>query len=918
MASTKKKPLVIVESPAKARTIGKFLGKDFNIEASVGHIRDLPSSAAEIPAKLKKEKWSRLGIDVEDDFRPIYVVPAEKKDQIKKLKQLLKEADVLYLATDEDREGESISWHLVEELKPKAEIKRLVFHEITKSAIQHALDNPRSIDEAMVEAQEARRVVDRLYGYSVSPLLWKKIRPRLSAGRVQSVAVRLVVERERERIAFRSAEYWDLSGQFQAAEGAPFDASLVSVGGRRVASGRDFEQTTGQLKDAKGEAPLHLDEKAAKDLLQRLEGRTATVASLEQKPFTERPSPPFTTSTLQQEAGKKLRFSAQRTMRAAQRLYENGFITYMRTDSTTLSAEAVAGARTLIQSEYGGENLPDQPRTYATKVKNAQEAHEAIRPAGAAFRKPSEVAGELGVDENKIYELVFKRTVASQMKDAKGQRTTLQLDIDDARFQATGKIIQFPGFRLAYVETDEAVDDKADAAKAEMDRLLPNVTQGDALTTESLDAAGHTTQPPARLTEASLVKELEARGIGRPSTYASIIETIQARTYCFKKGSALVPTFTAFAVVNLLEQFLPNLIDYTFTAKMEDHLDEISNGSRDRTDYLKTFYLGNGHPGLRDELETVDEKIDPREVCSIPLGEQDGEQVEIRVGRYGPFVSKGETRANVPDETPPDEIDIEFALELIKKALEGPKSLGEDPESGLPVFVKVGRFGPYFQLGDPDELDEKPKMASLLAGMEPETVTLDQALAVLALPREIGVKKNEEGHDEPILASNGRYGPYVKWGKETRSIPEGKSPISITLEEAEKLLAEPKRRGRQRAAPKVLKELGKHPESEVEIKILDGRYGPYITDGEVNATVPKADGIEDIDLQRAIDLLAEKAARTPAKKKKKASKKKAAKKTTAKKSTAKKSTAKKGTAKKKAATTKTAASKKSAAKKGDA
>ena len=860
MASTKKKPLVIVESPAKARTIGKFLGKDYNIEASVGHIRDLPSSAAEIPAAIKKEKWSRLGIDIESDFRPVYVVPPEKKDQIKKLKLLLKDADILYLATDEDREGESISWHLVQELKPKTEIKRLVFHEITKKAIQNALDNPREIDEAMVEAQEARRVVDRLYGYSVSPLLWKKIRPRLSAGRVQSVAVRLVVDRERERIAFKSADYWDLTGEFQASEGAPFEANLLSVGGTRVASGRDFEQTTGELKAGKNGLPLHLREADAKGLLKRLEGQPAKVASLEQKPFTERPSPPFTTSTLQQEAGKKLRFSAQRAMRAAQRLYENGHITYMRTDSTTLSAEAISGARTLIESEYGGENLPDEPRTYATKVKNAQEAHEAIRPAGSTFRKPADIASELGADEQKIYELVFKRTVASQMKDAKGQRTTLQLDIDDARFQATGKIIQFPGFRLAYVETDEAEEkggktDKTSAAKAEMDRLLPNVTKGDSLTTERLEALGHTTQPPARLTEASLVKELEARGIGRPSTYASIIETIQARTYCFKKGNALVPTFTAFAVVNLLERYLPHLIDYAFTAKMEDELDEISTGKKERSGYLKKFYFGNGMPGLRDELDAVDEKIDPREVCSIPLGEHEGEKVELRVGRYGPFISMGETKANVPDEIPPDEVDLEFALALIKKSLEGPKSLGEDPESSLPVFIKVGRFGPYFQLGDADEMEEKPKMASLLTGMEPETATLEQALAVLALPRTIGAKKTEEGKEEPILASNGRYGPYVKWGKETRSIPEGKLPTTITLEEAEKLLAEPKRRGRQASQPKTLKELGKHPETEVEIKILDGRYGPYVTDGEINATVPKSDGIEDIDLQRAIDLL---------------------------------------------------------------
>jgi DNA topoisomerase-1 len=869
MASKKKgKPLVIVESPAKARTIGKFLGKDFAIEASIGHIRDLPANATEIPAKVKKEKWARLGIDIDNDFAPLYVVPAKKRDQIRKLKALLADAPLVYLATDEDREGESISWHLVDELKPKVEVKRLVFHEITKEAIQDALDNPRDINSDLVEAQETRRLVDRLYGYSVSPLLWKKVRPKLSAGRVQSVAVRLVVEREKERMRFVSAEYWDLIGTFRAKSGAPFEAGLTEVGGKRIASGKDFEADTGKLKDGAKQPPLHLTGKTAKELLARLQGKPAKVVSLEQKPFTERPAAPFTTSTLQQEAGRKLRFAAQRTMRAAQRLYENGHITYMRTDSTTLSQEALTAARTLIREQYGKENLPDSPRTYATKVRNAQEAHEAIRPAGAAFRPPNQVAAEVGADEARIYELIYKRTVACQMKDAHGQRTTLVLSIDDARFQATGKTIQFPGFRLAYVEqSDEREDENALAAD---EKLLPDVRSGDALTTDELKAVGHSTQPPARLTEASLVKELEARGIGRPSTYASIIETIQAREYCFKKGSALVPTFTAFAVIHLLERYLGYLVDYAFTAKMEDQLDEISNGNSKRLDYLREFYEGNGSPGLKPKLDEVAEKIDPREVCSIPLGElESGDKVEVRVGRYGPFLSRGELRVSLPDQMPPDELDLQLAKELLERGEEGPKSLGTDPATGLSVFVKIGRFGPYFQLGDPDSLDgEKPKMASLLAGMEPDTVTLDEALAVLALPRTVGSAPTEGGKDEAIVATNGRYGPYIKWGKETRSIPAGESPLTITLERARALLAEPKRRGAaSRAAPKVLKELGEHPGSKAPVRILEGRYGPYVTDGETNASVPRGEAVEALDMARAVELLEARAARGPSQKK---------------------------------------------------
>ena len=879
------KPLVIVESPAKARTIGRFLGGDYMIEASIGHIRDLPANAAEVPPALKKEPWSRLGIDIEHDFKPLYVVPRDKREQIKKLKERLKSASTLYLATDEDREGESISWHLLEELKPKVEVRRLVFHEITRAAIEHALAHPRDIDEALVEAQETRRLVDRLYGYSVSPLLWKKIRPKLSAGRVQSVAVRLVVEREKERMRFRAADYWDLLGTFRATESkppAPFDATLVTVGKQRVASGRDFDPETGKLKaegasagvgNTKGaeaplHLPLHLTEAKAKELLARLRGKQATVQSVEKKPYTERPAPPFTTSTLQQEAGRKLRFTAQRTMRAAQRLYEHGYITYMRTDSTNLSSEALTAARRLIATQYGEQHLPDSPRQYQTKVRNAQEAHEAIRPAGAQFAHPRELGGDANDDDRRVYELIWQRTVASQMKDARGHRTTLVVAVDDAHFQASGKTIEYPGFRLAYVEDTEDLD----AAMAEQERILPAVTPGQQLATDKIDAQGHTTQPPARLTEASLVKEMEARGIGRPSTYASIIETIQARDYCFKKGTALVPTFTAFAVTKLLDQHLSWLVDYEFTARMESELDDISNGRAARIAYLRTFYSGNGKPGLKGNLEQAERVIDPREVCSIPLGEGPNGLIEVRIGRYGPFLSSGETRVSLPDDMAPDELTLEKAQDLLAKGEAGPRSLGTDPETGLPIYVKVGRFGPYFQRGLPEQLDgDKPKMASLLAGMDPETVDLDTALAVLALPREVGHQpvpdaegKPGSGDPEPIVAANGRFGPYLKWGKETRSIPAGESPLSITLERALQILAQPKQRGRQGArgasARTVLKELGSPPGKDATIKVLEGRYGPYVTDGEINASVPKGTTVEELTLEHAVDLLAARAA----------------------------------------------------------
>ncbi|MCR9245194.1 MAG: type I DNA topoisomerase [bacterium] len=890
-------PVVIVESPAKARTISKFLGSKYRIEASIGHIRDLPNDASEVPAKLKKEKWAKLGIDVENEFKTLYVVPAEKKDHLKKLKGMVKDASMLYLATDEDREGESISWHLVQELAPKCETQRLVFHEITKTAIQEALDNPRDIDMNLVEAQETRRIVDRLYGYTVSPLLWKKVRPKLSAGRVQSVAVRVIVERERERMRFVPADYWSIEGKFvgQHGDSTPFTANLQRLGEHRIATGRDFGQETGQLTEKATAAGVTiLNGERANALAAELDKGSATVADVEKKPYTERPSPPFTTSTLQQEAARKLRYAAQRTMRAAQRLYENGFITYMRTDSTTLSQQAIAAARTLIEREFGAENLPDEPRSYATKVKNAQEAHEAIRPAGTEFVHPSDLPATMGSDERALYDLVWKRTVACQMKDSKGFRTTMALTMPtaehgEARFTATGKTIEFPGYRLAYIEDSEDTE----AALADAERVLPSLEKGNHANADTLEPSGHTTQPPGRITEAGLIKELEARGIGRPSTYAAIIETIVRRQYVFKKGSALVPTFTAFAVVDLLSSHLGWLVDYEFTAKMENDLDEISNGRARRLDYLKHFFLGNGQPGLQDRVSGVEEEIDPRKICSIPLGKgDDGEIVEVRVGRYGPFLSWGEKRVSVPDEMAPDEVTFDKAVELLEKGGEGPKVLGQHPETGDNVYAKVGRFGPYFQLGDPKEGSrkkaDKPKMASLLAGMDIETVTLEEALATLALPRTVAVQVHPENKDEgeqPILAANGRYGPYLKWGTDTRSIPEGTTPLTVTLEQALKLFAEPKQRGR-RAAAKPRKILGKNPETEAEIKLLDGRYGPYVTDGTTNASLPKDENAEELSLERALDLIAERAAKGPGKKKKKA-KKKAAKKTTAKKASKK-------------------------------
>ncbi|MEU8787824.1 type I DNA topoisomerase [Streptomyces sp. NPDC048643] len=910
--------LVIVESPAKAKTIKGYLGPGYVVEASVGHIRDLPNGAAEVPEKYTGEV-RRLGVDVENDFQPIYVVNADKKAQVKKLKDLLKDSDELFLATDEDREGEAIAWHLLEVLKPKVPVHRMVFHEITKDAIRSAVANPRELNKRMVDAQETRRILDRLYGYEVSPVLWKKVMPRLSAGRVQSVATRLVVERERERIAFRSAEYWDLTGTFgtgragDASDPSNLVARLTAVDGKRVAQGRDFD-SLGQIKGAN---TLHLDETNARALAAALRDTNFAVRSVESKPYRRSPYAPFRTTTLQQEASRKLGFGAKATMQVAQKLYENGFITYMRTDSTTLSDTAIGAARAQVTQLYGADYLPAQPRTYAGKVKNAQEAHEAIRPSGDRFRTPAETG--LTGDQFKLYELIWKRTVASQMKDAVGNSVTVKIagassDGRDAEFSASGKTITFHGFLKAYVEG-------ADDPNAELDdreRRLPQVGEGDPLSAEEITVDGHATKPPARYTEASLVKELEEREIGRPSTYASIIGTILDRGYVFKKGTALVPSFLSFAVVNLLEKHFGRLVDYDFTAKMEDDLDRIARGEAKAVPWLRRFYFGEGdasgaaeagngdgdHLGGLKELVTDLGAIDAREVSSFPVGND----VVLRVGRYGPYVERGEKdsenhqRADVPEDLAPDELTIELAEELLAKP-SGDFELGADPQSGHQIIARDGRYGPYVTEVLPEGTPKtgknavKPRTASLFKSMALDTVTLEDALKLMSLPRVVG--KDAEGVE--ITAQNGRYGPYLKKGTDSRSLTAEDQLFTITLEEALEIYSQPKQRGRAAAKP-PLKELGEDPVSQKPVVVKDGRFGPYVTDGETNATLRSDDSVEDITPERGYELLAEKRAKGPAKK-------------TAKKAPAKKATAKKAPAKKTAAKTTTA---KTAAKKAPA
>lgn len=909
--------LVIVESPAKARTIAGYLGPGFVVEASIGHIRDLPRNAADVPAKYKGESWARLGVDTDNGFTPLYVVSPDRKDQVKKLKDLLKTADEVYLATDEDREGEAIAWHLVETLNPKVPVRRMVFHEITRPAIERAVANPRELNLSLVDAQETRRILDRLYGYEVSPVLWKKVMPKLSAGRVQSVATRIVVERERARMRFTAAEYWDIEGAFVVQGGsgsmqpADFTATLVSLDGERIATGKDFAAETGELTQNSRGSVVRLDEAGAQGLAARLENAEFSVAKVDEKPYRRRPYPPFMTSTLQQEAGRKLRLSSQQTMRVAQRLYENGYITYMRTDSTNLSESALDAARSQARQLYGAQYVPAEPRRYSRKVKNAQEAHEAIRPSGDRFRTPGELAGELAPDEMRLYELIWKRTVASQMTDALGQSVSVRLKgasstQEIAEFSATGKTITNPGFLLAYVESTD--EDSAESDDSE--RRLPALAVNDALRAHELTPNGHTTQPPARYTEASLVKALEELGIGRPSTYASIMQTIQDRGYVWKKGQALIPSFIAFAVVQLLEQHFSRLVDYEFTANVEVDLDEIAAGDLRGTQWLTRFYFGSSDAGreggvaraggLKKIVADRLGEIDARGVNSIPLFDD----VMVRVGRYGPYLQRGEAteegaRVSIPEDLPPDELTRQKVDELFA-APQGYMELGVDPETQEPVLAKAGRFGPYVSSGE--------KTASLFKDMSLETITLDEALRLLSLPRLVGLA--EDGTE--ITALNGRYGPYVKKGNDSRSLETEEQLFTVTLDEANALLAQPKRRGRAAAAP-PLRELGEDPATKSPMVIKDGRFGPYVTDGETNASLRKGDSVEDITIERASELLADRRARGPVKR----AKKTAAKKTTTKAATAKKAatkTAKKTTAKKaakktavKKATKKTAA-----------
>ena len=935
MADTKsQRRLVIVESPTKAKKISGYLGPGYVVEASMGHVRDLPRNAADVPAKYKGESWSSLGVDVDHDFAALYIVTSDRAKQVTRLKSLLKDSDELLLATDEDREGEAIAWHLVETLKPKVPVKRMVFHEITKPAIQYAVDNPRDIDQALVEAQEARRILDRLYGYEVSPVLWKKVMPKgpdgraLSAGRVQSVATRIVVERERERMRFHSAEYWDIRAILavnadQVGEGPrTFPATLVALDDERVATGKDFDPATGQVRAGAG--VTHLGAEGARGIAARLEGRPFEVTRVEEKPYRRRPYAPFITSTLQQEAGSKLRYSSAQTMRTAQRLYENGYITYMRTDSVNLAETAVAAARAQIAELYGDRFVPPQPRTYTGKVKNAQEAHEAIRPAGDVFRTPGEVANELSTEEFKLYELIWRRTIASQMTDAVGSSVSIRIRATTASnevcdFGATGKTITDPGFLKAYVESTEDAESADDA-----ENRLPNLVKGQGLGADSLEAIGHNTQPPSRYTEPSLVKALEELGIGRPSTYASIMQTIQDRGYVFKRGQALIPSFLAFAVVGLLEGHFPRLVDFEFTAAMENELDDIAGGDAAALDFLRAFYFGTdvatmqkvfGGGGLKRMVTENLGEIDARGINSIHLFNDDaGRDVVVRVGRYGPYLQRtvpdapppstedganNGDRVGLPDGIAPDELTPEKVDELFLGG-GGERKLGEHPQTGEPIVLKSGRYGPYVTTGE--------KNASLLKSMTPDTLTLADALKVLTLPRMLG--KDPEGNE--VFAGPGRYGPYIRRGDDYRSLVDEDQIFTVTIGEALELLAQPKTRQRRAAAP-PLKELGIDPITEKPLVIKDGRFGPYVTDGETNASLRRGQSIESFTVEQGAEMLAEKRAKGPAEPKKRTTRsvksadsapkkaapaKKAAKATKAAKKAAPKKAAKKATAKK--------------------
>ena len=969
--------LVIVESPNKVRSIAGYLGPEFDVEASVGHIRDLPQPS-ELPATMKKGPYGKFAVDVEDDFTPYYVVNPDKKKTVAQLKKALKEADELYLATDDDREGEAIAWHLQQVLKPKVPVRRMVFTEITREAVTRALDNTRELDIHLVDAQETRRILDRLVGYEVSPVLWRKVRAGLSAGRVQSVATRLVVERERERMAFRSASYWGVEATFStvlsavdvtARQEASFTARLVTLDGRRVATGRDFNDD-GQLRPAALKASaVHLHQVGATAVAEAIGRGEPRVVGVEDKPYKRRPAAPFTTSTLQQEASRKLRMNPRETMRVAQGLYENGFITYMRTDSTVLSGQAVAAARSQVAELYGAEYVPERPRVYASKSKGAQEAHEAIRPAGDHFRTPAQVSGELTGAQFRLYELIWKRTVASQMADAVGSTATVTVEVpltplagesrdsgptfSTAGLTASGTVITFRGFLAAYEEGRDAEryqDDAGAAAKDSKDVRLPAMISGQELAALDAEASGHETTPPPRYTEASLVKALEEREIGRPSTYAATMSTISDRGYVDHRGQALVPTWLAFAVTRLLEENFAELVDYDFTASMERDLDRIAAGEEDRVAWLRRFYNGQGGAGAEQaaqaasgELEAaaaalraqglkglVDNlgEIDARAVNSIEIGEG----ITLRVGRYGPYLEDAEgKRANVPADLAPDELTVDKARELFTRAADDGRELGVDPASGHVIIAKDGRYGPYVTevLPEPEETAEaeatktaktakstktkkttkaakpKPRTASLLRSMDLSTVTLEQALDLLSLPRVVG-QDPESGED--ITAQNGRYGPYLKKGTDSRSLETEEQIFTVTLEQALEIFAQPKRRRGQAAARGPLRELGQDPATEKPVVIKDGRFGPYITDGQTNVTVPRSEDPATISAERAFELLADKRAKGPAKKR-------TTRKTTAKKATTKKTTTKKA-ATTKTATAKTATSKAAASKEG--
>ena len=842
-----KRRLVIVESPAKARTIAGYLGPGFVVESSIGHIRDLPERASEIP-KEKRARYGTLGVAIDEGFEPYYVVDPDKKRVVAELKRKLKEADELLLATDEDREGEAIAWHLVQELRPKVPVRRMVFHEITRSAIERALEETRDVDERLVDSQETRRILDRLYGYEVSPVLWKKVMPRLSAGRVQSVATRLVVEREQERVRFVSASYWDLEASFDPGS---FKARLVQLDGRRVAQGRDFGPDGALRADA-----VRLDEADVGGLSAALTGAEFVVRTVDEKPYSRRPAAPFMTSTLQQEASRKLRFTAQTTMRVAQRLYERGYITYMRTDSTSLSEAALTAARRQAADLFGGDSVPSAPRLYDRRVKNAQEAHEAIRPAGDSFRTPGDVEGELDRDELGLYDLVWRRTLASQMVDAKGRTVSIRIgavaeDGRDAEFGVSGTVITVRGFLVVYEEGRD--EESADDGPAS----LPDLHPDDRVQLLGLEPLAHETSPPPRYTEATLVKALEDRGIGRPSTYASILATIVDRGYVVKRGSALVPTFLAFAVTRLLEEHYGRLVDYDFTARMEDDLDRIAAGDEQRVAWLTRFYKGDdGDPGLHELVTEHLDEIDARAVNSIEIP---GTDVVVRVGRYGPYLERGEQRASLPPELAPDELTAERAEELLARPAEE-RVLGPHPETGRAVVVRVGRYGPYVTEELPEGAAEKARTASLLSSMSPETVTLDEAVRLLQLPRVVGV---DPADDQEILAMNGRFGPFIKKGSETRSLDREEQLFTVSLDEAVSLLSQPKRRRTRGAAKPPLRELGPDPATGRQIVVREGRFGRYVTDGETNASLRGGEAVESLTLERAVELLAERRAKGP-------------------------------------------------------